>query len=394
MSWDNLGVSRDRFTCQAQFIIVLGMRRRRYLHIVQKEMPVTPDQAELVQRTFGEISATDGALAEVVLYNSAALNPDVSTLIASASGDLSQAVSDAFTHVVSQIHVPDSIADYVAGLGEKLFDHGVVDEHYATFEQALTQGLEQALQDALTPEVRDAWASCWMMFSGIMREAAFCRMDAPAPTSATAAPAEEIAVIEEAAPPADNSEIVEQANKLLTEVDTINDVARQISGVAKQTNLLALNARIEAARTGDAGAGFAVVANDVKDLAQRSSQATEGVYVAVKGMNDLIHALIKSLDDPNHGDQSVGDQIIALVQEIENAGSMSKNISAIASETNMLALNATIEANAAGERGKGFAVIAGEVKDLANQTSSATTEINTIVENLNNMALSLAELTA
>jgi methyl-accepting chemotaxis protein len=193
-----------------------------------------------------------------------------------------------------------------------------------------------------------------------------------------------------------NSDAIKaEAQKLITEINYINDVARQISGVAKQTNLLSLNARIESARTGVAGEGFAVVANEVKALATRSSQATEGMYFAVNGMVELTNSLIKSLNSNNGKDAkiSIGDQIISLVQEIENTGKISKNIHEIANETNMLALNATIEANAAGEQGKGFAVIASEVKDLAQQTSSATSEINKIVANLNTMALNLAEIT-
>ena len=362
---------------------------------------MTPDQAELIQRTFSENAGSDGALVQAVLGRIAELSPDLSPRVIGGGAALADRMSEALWHVVEQAHVPDSLAEYVAGLGETLYDHGVRDDHYTVFGQALSEGLEQTFADAFPPEVRDAWNSAWMMFSGIMREAAFCRMDAPAapepvePQTAVyqspATPVEAVADTQTS----NNEAIAEQAQKLIAEVENINDVARQISGVAKQTGLLALNARIEAARTGKAGAGFAVVANDVRDLATRSSQSTDGVYEAVKSMNDLINNLITSLgsSSANSGDNSIGDQIIALVQEIENAGSISRSIREIAGETNLLALNATIEANAAGEHGRGFAVIAGEVKDLANQTSSATTEINSIVESLNAMALELAELT-
>ncbi|MBF0250360.1 MAG: chemotaxis protein [Alphaproteobacteria bacterium] len=113
-------------------------------------------------------------------------------------------------------------------------------------------------------------------------------------------------------------------------------------------------------------------------------------------MKDLTSGLIATLGGSTLGRNSVsvGDQIIALVQEIERAGNISKSITAIAGETNLLALNATIEANAAGDKGRGFAVIAGEVKVLATQTANSTLEINSIVEALNSMALELAEMTA
>ncbi|MBL4613411.1 MAG: hypothetical protein JKY27_00845 [Magnetovibrio sp.] len=374
---------------------------------------MTPDQAELVQRSFAELSGNEPAFVKATLVGMAGLNPGVSALLASTSGDVEAKVGKGLRHVIESLHVIDTIADYVAGVGEALSDQGVQDAHYAVFSQAMMQSLKETLGDACTAQVSEAWESSWMMLSGIMREAAMCRGDgvadvadvadvaldkpvvAPVQSAASsmyATPKTVVSPPEDTPENANNEAIAGQAQQLISEIDNINDVARQISGVAKQTALLALNARIEAARTGKAGAGFAVVANDVKDLATRSSKATEGVHIAVKSMNDLTNSLIASLKD--QGSTSIGDQIIALVQEIENAGSISKSISEIAGETNLLALNATIEANAAGDKGRGFAVIAGEVKDLANQTSNATTEINAIVGNLNNMALNLAELTA
>lgn len=64
----------------------------------------------------------------------------------------------------------------------------------------------------------------------------------------------------------------------------VGDVVKLITSIAQQTNLLALNATIEAARAGEAGLGFAVVAGEVKDLAQETARATEQIYSRVEAI--------------------------------------------------------------------------------------------------------------
>ena len=132
-------------------------------------------------------------------------------------------------------------------------------------------------------------------------------------------------------------------------------MVKLITAIAEQTNLLALNATIEAARAGDAGRGFAVVASEVKSLASQTAKATDEISNHISGM------------------QGATQESVAAIKEI---GDVVKLITAIAEQTNLLALNATIEAARAGEAGRGFAVVASEVKSLASQTAKATDEIS------------------
>ncbi len=76
----------------------------------------------------------------------------------------------------------------------------------------------------------------------------------------------------------------ETVQKLGTSSQEIGDVIKVITSIAEQTNLLALNATIEAARAGEAGKGFAVVASEVKELAQETAKATEDIARRVEAI--------------------------------------------------------------------------------------------------------------
>ena len=115
------------------------------------------------------------------------------------------------------------------------------------------------------------------------------------------------------------------------------------------------------------------------DNANQSNNSTnEGVKKVKMTIEGIQSQVVKSKQD--------ADNVQALVEQAQKIGTIVQTIDDIASQTNLLALNAAIEAARAGEAGKGFAVVADEVRALASRTSSSTQEITKMVSEIQSNA--------
>ena len=122
---------------------------------------------------------------------------------------------------------------------------------------------------------------------------------------------------------------------------------------------------------------------DAANIAYSTSQQTD--QSAQRG-NAVVTQAVNVMRDLAKHMQTAGDGIEALNEQSLVIGTIVKTISGIAEQTNLLALNAAIEAARAGEQGRGFAVVADEVRQLASRTSQATDEIVLVVRQNQDMA--------
>ena len=123
-------------------------------------------------------------------------------------------------------------------------------------------------------------------------------------------------------------------------------------------------------------ASVAAATEEAYSSVQVVAAAAEELSSSIGEISRQIFETSSIVSDANSKTAIANDQVISLAASAQKIGAVLQLIQEIAEQTNLLALNATIEAARAGEAGKGFAVVASEVKSLANQTAKATEEIS------------------
>ena len=179
------------------------------------------------------------------------------------------------------------------------------------------------------------------------------------------------------------------AQQLKSTMTTISHGSNQLSTLANSTAEIAEHSQRDInnnqtmlATVGEEMSQLEQAGLEISEQAIKTSETTQSMLNSVKRgqgeieqVTETIHALTQDVTNANV-------VIERLDQRSDSIGGIVSTIDGIAEQTNLLALNAAIEAARAGEQGRGFAVVADEVRQLAKRTQEATSEINQLVQNL------------
>ena len=174
--------------------------------------------------------------------------------------------------------------------------------------------------------------------------------------------------------------------KLSRAAQQIGDVVKLITAIAEQTNLLALNATIEAARAGEAGRGFAVVASEVKSLASQTAKATDEISSHISGMQGATQesvAAIKEIGGTIGQISNIASSISTAVEQQSSATQeIARSVQNVAQGTQEAAANIMQVNRGATETGSASEDVLNSARTLSSESTRLRAELDRFMANI------------
>jgi len=167
--------------------------------------------------------------------------------------------------------------------------------------------------------------------------------------------------------------------------DQIGEIAQVIDDIADQTNLLALNAAIEAARAGEQGRGFAVVADEVRKLAERTTKATKEIAEMIKKIQKDTSGAVASM---NRGEEEVEKGKQSALKAGDSLKEIIKGAESVVDLVNQVAAASEEQSSTAEEISKNIE----SINNVTNESAGGIQQIAHASEDLNRLTLNLQDL--
>jgi methyl-accepting chemotaxis protein len=190
--------------------------------------------------------------------------------------------------------------------------------------------------------------------------------------------------------------MAQQLREMIREVISfsaqIAAAAQELSAVTEQNNQAINNQQSNTTQVATAMNEMATTVQEVANHAESASQATQQANIEARNGAEVVENNQQSIQQLVAKVVTASEKMNALKEDCNGIGGIVSVINGIAKQTNLLALNAAIEAARAGEHGRGFAVVADEVRLLAQRTQESTLEIQSLVDQLQQGATSAVEV--
>ncbi|MES2197109.1 MAG: HAMP domain-containing methyl-accepting chemotaxis protein [Pseudomonadota bacterium] len=174
--------------------------------------------------------------------------------------------------------------------------------------------------------------------------------------------------------------------KLSRAAQEIGDVVKLITAIAEQTNLLALNATIEAARAGEAGRGFAVVASEVKSLASQTAKATDEISSHIMGMQGATQESVAAIKEIGGTIGQISDIAASIASAVEQQSSatqeISRSVQTVAQGTQQAAANIMQVNRGATETGSASEEVLNSARTLSSESTRLREELDRFMANI------------